>query len=29
MRKFIGNFIFFMRLGYSFRMAWRKARVTL
>lgn len=29
MRKFLGDFLFYLRRGYSIRMAWRLAHVTL
>jgi len=29
MKKFLSDFIFYLRHGYSVRMAWRLARITL
>ena len=29
MRKFVADFLYYLRRGYSFRNAWRLARVTL
>lgn len=29
MRKFLGNFFYYIRQGYSVTRAWRKAQITL
>jgi hypothetical protein len=29
MRKFLGDFIYYLRRGYGIRNAWRLARITL
>lgn len=29
MRKFVGDFFYYLRRGHSIRVAWRKALVTL
>lgn len=29
MRKFLGNFIYFLRRGYGIRNAWRLAQLTI
>lgn len=29
MKKFIGDFLYYLRRGYSVRNAWRLARITL